>query len=521
MKNPIKYIGELVTMNWDVSRSSWFGPGWSALRGFVESFFKRPIAFGTVVDYDLARSLYRNDSQQFNLGAGFVKPIIDLSVEYIGIPTVSATPDDAFLNECITDYWAPQLAQIFRDSMRDSKTIVRYRQPRLNNPLFTETDRIHGKLELIPPEEVDITFDPTDYDLIARAVITHEIKFDERTDDEVAQGVAPRQVIHEVMEIITPDMYKFYDKTAGRELESWTVFNEWGFVPMWPIWNEYQTDLGGGISDIENVMPFISAFQDVMQQALASHKYHSAPKVKFNLKDVNQFIANNWPNAIDETTGRVKEGAKVDLSGREIYFFGADEDGDFLEATSVLGDTKTLLEFLIDCICIAAETPRWAILAAGGAVQESDASVQPFVKKINRKRIQFSDCLVIVCKMALVANGKVPNTPRINWAPVRLLDLVSKGQAIQQLIMGFDVATQHQWISDLTVVRILGNLFDEITDPEQEMEDAKNNIVPEIPAPAPLSGTQPAPPPAKGSTNGKTTKAAGKKALATTAASKS
>jgi hypothetical protein len=474
MRSPKQLVSEMWA-NFDVSRSSWFGPSWSALRGlFTESFFKRPLMHGTIINYDLARALYRNNDQQRLYGAGFVRPVIDLSVEYMGIPSVSGTANDAFLNEAIADYWAPQLQEIFRDAMRDSKVIVRYRQPSAQNPLFDETDRTHGKLEVVPPEEADLTFDPSDPDRLLRAAFTHEVEIDERTDDEVVQGTAPRLVKHEIVEVVTPEEYRFYDKTAGTELLTWATRNTWRFVPVWPIYNEYAADLGGGQSDIEPMLPFIEAFHEVLVDTLTAHKYHSIPTAKFKVKQVEAFIKNNWPELWDDTTNKPKPGAKASWGGKEVMFFAPEEDGEFIQAQSVLGDSKTLLEFLIDCIAVAAETPRWALLADTNNTSEQDASVQPFVKKIGKKRIAFQNALVMICKMALAANGKRPETPRISWAPVRLLDLVSKGQAIQQLILGFDVASSHGWLSDRTIVHILSTLFDEVGDPDEEMEAAKD-----------------------------------------------
>src|SRR6185312_8714213 len=117
------------------------------------------------------------------------------------------------------------------------------------------------------------------------------------------------------------------------------------------VHNEWDSALQDGQSEFESVLPFLQAFHDLMVQGLRAHTYHSTPKVKFKLRDVTQFIKNNFPNVIDEN-GQVTAGGEVNWKGREILFFNEEEDGEFLEARSVLGDTKTLAEFLIDCICI-------------------------------------------------------------------------------------------------------------------------------------------------------------------------
>jgi len=525
MPNPLRWVGEqLFTSftNLDISRTSWFGPFWGALRSLGTTvFFRRPIMEGTVVNYDLARALYRNDHPDYLFGSGFARPIIDLSVDYMGLPSVSNddTGDtDAWLNDCIRDHWAPQLQQLFRDACRDSKVIVRFRQPRIDNPLYTEEDRMHGRIEVIPPEHVDIIWSPVDPEMIDMAVLTHDVEVDMRDAEEIRQGRPPRMETHEIQEIITPDKYSFYDKTADTQLVTWSVPNTVGFVPLYPIYNEYAADLGGGQSDLEAVIPFLKAFHEVMVDVLSAHKYHSIPKTKFNVKSVDQFIKNNWPSIIDPATGKVKDGATIDWKGKEIMFLADGEDAGFIEATSVLGDSKVLLDFLLDCIAIASETPKWALLATDNAIAATDASTRPFEKKIERKRVQFSDCIVVICKMALASTGKAPETQRVSWPPVNLTDLAAKGQAIQQLIMGFDVAVSHEWISDLSVVKILAQMFPEMMSPELEMEAAKDNVVVEAPA-SPASATQ-ALPPAK-STNGTGSKTQAKKALATTTPSQS
>lgn len=507
-----RYIGEQMV---DISRSIAYslGVSWTALRNSWSggSFFHRPVMSGTQVTYDLARSLYRNDNPAFNLGAGFVRPIIDLSVEYMALPKVTSDngENDTWLNKCIHEHWAPQLQQVWRDSMRDSMTYVRFRQPNLNNPLFTEEDRLHGKIECVPPETMDLQFDPTDPDLVILAQLNHWYEVDERTPEDIASGQAPRMREHHIIETISPDEYRFYDKTENRELVSWRTRNVWGFVPMWPAYNEYDVALAGGQSDIEPVLPFIQAFHEVMLQALAAHKYHSTPKAYFKLKDVYSFLRNNFPAAVD-AGGKLIPGAKIELTGREVYLLNIDEESGFIEAKSVLGDSKTLLEFLIECICIAAEVPTWALLKGVGA-SDKDASIQPFEKKITRKRTSFSEFVVMLCKMASKAAGKEPVTVKVIWPTLRLADLAAKGQSLQQIVMALDVATLHRWVADETAVEILGSLFEEMNAPQIEMGLAKTNYDPPVPAPEPQSPTEGA---AKSNGNGGGSKSAAKTAVA-------
>src|SRR4051812_49301064 len=158
-----------------------------------EGLMGKPVMLQTRVDYAKARGLYRNDLQDFLYGGGFVRPIINLAVEYIGLPYVTSDEGarDTFLNEGIHDHWAPAMQEFFIAILRDSKSVFRFRQPSIANPLFTEEDRMHGQLDIIPPEMVDITWDPTDPDMMERAVVMHFLNIDERTDTEALAGVLP------------------------------------------------------------------------------------------------------------------------------------------------------------------------------------------------------------------------------------------------------------------------------------------------------------------------------------------
>lgn len=516
-------------VEYDVSRGAWWGYLHGIRSFFRQSsfFFRKPRASGTTIDYDLTRALYRNQSERYRYAGGFVRPIIDLTVQYEGLPSVSGLDgdDEAFLNECISDYWAPKLQEARRDALRDSKVWVRFYQPRTDNPLFTEADRQHGRIEILPPEVVQVTYNATDPNLIEQVVVQHEIKRDSRTTQEIIQGRPPRVSLHTIVETITRSSYTFYDKTDGVVLDTWATPNTLGFVPLWEIYNEYAADLGGGQSDIEPVLPFIEAFHEVFEQTMMAHKHHSSPIAKFKVKSVEQFIANNWPSAVDGD-GKIVDGATISWSGREILFFNEDEDADFIQATSVLGDSKTLLDFLIDCIAISSETPRWALLANDTATGAA-ASVEPFKKKIERKRVDSTELYVMLCKMALVAKGSTPNTMRLNWPPVSLADLASHGQAVQQVIMGLDVATANGWVADETAVKVISVLFPQMNAPAVEMRLAKDNANyaagQPAPAPAPQSLTQALPPPAPANGNGASKDAATAvvKRLTTTTASRS
>lgn len=484
MKSPttiVRRISEQIIPAW-----SW---GWLPFSGLRSSFGvlaskfwgNRPAFDNTIVSYDKARQLYRNDGTENDLGAGFCKPIIDLQVNFIGLPVASTEdPDlDDFLNNCMHTYWASAIQQMLRNSMRDSKTIMRLRQPDLNDPLMTLEERSYGCLETVDPERVVLVYRPGNANVIDEAYITHKILiFD--AEGDIINGIMPKEREHEVVEVITAENFRYYDRTDRVWLDNMAMPNNWGIIPLVEAWNEYDSSLSGGQSDLESVLPFIRAFHDVTAQGLQAHKYHSVPKVKFKLKEIGTFIKNNFPDAWDETTGRIKPQATVSWTGREVIFLQEDEDAEFIEAISVLGDTRELAGFLIDCICVASETPRWAFMLvdAGSANQANNAQSLPFSKKIERKRRNFSHPVQTLLKMVQFVNGYQITIPKISWETQEVEALAAESQAFQQFIMGLEVAAQRQIISDETYRAEVRRFLPSMKNPAQEAEDAKDNFDP-------------------------------------------
>jgi hypothetical protein len=416
-----------------------------------------PAGEGTVVNYDMARSIYRNDGDNA-LGASFGRPIVDLVVEFMGIPTATTDSDSTnrFLNECLGTHWAEELQQMYRDAMRDSRVIVRINKPDIFDPLMTIDESDHCVLECLPPERVDLEYDGANKNLLRRAVIRHRMMIVKDQGDPV-QGIDPVVEEHDVLEIIDQQSFKFFDQMEHKWIDELGSPNPWGFVNLVEVWNEWDAALQGGQSDLEPVIPFINAFHDVLTQGLQAHAYHSTPKLKLKLADVMPFIRNNFPELLDPESGQIADGAAISWRGREIFFFGGEDDAEFLEARSVLGDTKTLAEFLIDCICIASQTPEWAFMRvdSGSANSDRNAQTVPWIKKVERKRRSFQKPVQRLLKMALVINELIPTLATLTWDAVRPDDQIVEMQAFQQLVMGLEVARSRGEITDQDYQRMI------------------------------------------------------------------
>jgi|SRR5215471_10750135 len=470
-------IGEMIT---DLSRYiplSWNNSSLRSWGRIFTYFWGERRQTPSKVNYDVTRTLYRNDGD-ICLGSGFAKPIVDLQVSFIGLPVVNteneATND--FLNECIQEYWVAEIQQFMRDAIRDSKTVVRVRRPDILDPLMTLDEAEHCALEIVPPETVTIERNPSNKNIIERAIVRHTMLI-VKTQGNPATGQDPVVEEHDILEIVTRENYRFFDQTDNQWMTDLAADNRDGFVPFEEVYHEWDASLQSGQSDYESVLPFMRAFHDVLTQGLQAHKYHSTPKVVLSLQDVAPFIKNNFPEAVDPTTGQIMPHAEISWRGREILFLQTGDDMKFLEAHSVLGDTNTLLEFLIDCICVASETPEWAFMRVSGGTANSDRNAQtvPFLKKIDKKRQGFQRPIQNLLKMVLVMSGMIPVRAKLAWEMARPDDLVVHMQAFQQLVMGLEVALQSGEISDETYMRMIKQFLPAMKSIGQEKKDASRD----------------------------------------------
>jgi len=356
-------------------------------------------------------------------------------------------------------------------------------QPNLDrDPLSTVDEHEACSIEIYEPERVKIQYDPRYPGRITQATIVTSVEF--QTDpNEVAdaeRGTTPTVEDHEVWETLTPTQTTYFDKTKEEPLTSWGVTNPFGFVPLYEVYNEYDSSLSGGQSDFEAVYPLIKAFHEVVRQALQAHTYHSTPKLKFKAADVGSFLQNNFPNVIDSDTGAVIPGAEISWKGREVLVLGPDDDVGFIEAKSVLPDSKVLLEFLIGCISIASETPEWAFMRVENGSSEGSVNAQtvPLEKKIARKRAHMAQPFIQwLCKARQAIVGQTPVLVDLIWPEVRTETLATMAQAIAQLMTALDLALERHLISDDTARDIIRQFptFRVMKDSATEATNAKDN----------------------------------------------
>jgi len=479
--------GEMIS-NWNLGIRSGF-------RGFRTSFWPGQVAYERgSVSYAKTRTLYANSDTSSSLAA-FSRRIINATVDFIDLPD-AATGDpemDDFLNKAIHERWGREILQMIRDACRDSKTVIRYRRERPDNPLVESTEWALGYLEIIPPENVQVYYNPINKNEIDRAYVTYTVQqIDEAISDFSTENSLrmPSVVEHTIVEEITPEEFRYFDQTEGTWRDDLAASNDWGFVPLHEVFNEYDSAMEDGQSDLENPTPFILAFHDVLTQSLTAHKHHSIPKAKFKIHEIETFLLNNFPDAFErDENGEPIIGTfsgNISWKGTEIFFLEPDEDVGFLEAKSILGDSKTLLDFLLECIAVTSETPKSILMNASD--KDSDEML-PFSKKMTRKRINFMRDIQAICKMALFVNGFPPVSANFTWGDVDPQQAVANAQALQQDVMSLEVARTGQVISDNTMRETLRKHLPAMQPGPEEAAAAKNNVVAPVVSPQSVKGS--------------------------------
>jgi hypothetical protein len=112
----------------------------------------------------------------------------------------------------------------------------------------------------------------------------------------------------------------------------------------------------------------------------------------------------------------------------------------------------------------------------GSANAAQNAQTDPFTKKINKKRINFQSPVQVLLKMYMVILGVTPIRPSISWEAIQPQDQVQTMTALQQLIMGLEVAAQRKIISDNTYREMLRIFIPMMKSPTLEASDAEGNF---------------------------------------------
>jgi hypothetical protein len=328
----------------------------------------------TRVDYELARQLYHNTHDDYKLGAGFAKPIINTLAGFMGVPRFRCEDEEA--QEVLDEHvkrWVSRMQRAHQLELRDGDCFVMLANLENDNPLYPdEKNRID--FIVIPPEQIaDIEVDP-----ITRKPKAYTIKARAKWDGGQREYTITQRVMADKIAVIV-------EGDAPEELVSEIRPNPWGFIPIIHFKNEPEETELYGTSELEPIEPYLKAYHDVMLHAMQGSKMHSTPRLKLKLRDVQSFLKNNFPEALKAV--QRGEQANIDLKGHELLIFTDEEDASFIEARSTIGDAEALLKLLFYCIVDVSEVPEFAF---GVHTPSSHASVKEqmplLIRRVARKR---------------------------------------------------------------------------------------------------------------------------------------
>lgn len=415
----------------------------------------------TRVDYQLARELYHNTRDEYKLGAGFAKPIINTLAGFMGVPHFRCKDEDAqeVLDEHVSR-WVSRMQRVHQLCLRDGDCFVMLANLENDDPLYPEEENRIDFI-IIPPEQVaDIEIDP-----ITRRPKAYSIKARAKWKDEAGQ-----EKEYTVLQKFTTDRVVLkVEGDAPEGLTSEIRPNPWGFIPIVHFKNEPEETELYGTSELEPIEPYLKAYHDVMLHAMQGSKMHSTPRLKLKLKDVQAFLQNNFPEALKAI--QRGEQAKIDLNGHELLIFTDEEDASFIEAQSAIGDAEVLLKLLFYCIVDVSEVPEFAF---GVHTPSSHASVKEqmplLIRRVARKREMVTECWQILGRMLLVMYSKVTGKKfasydvAITWDAVMERDEKEYAETLKIVVDALNTALQGGFISMDAAVDLLKQYVDTMQD---------------------------------------------------------
>lgn len=413
------------------------------------------------VDYELARQLYQNNNDDYKLGAHFVRPIINSTVGFMGVPHFQCEDDSA--QEILDSFALDNTSKILKthtDALKLGDSYVWITREEVNNPLYPDKPN-RLVYNFIPPEEIkDILLDPTTGEPTAYILKNHQ-------EWEDVEG---NKFKCDIIQSITAEERTIQIEGDTPEgISAGTTPNTWGFIPIVHFKNEPDETLKYGQSDIEPIEPLLKAYHDVMLHALKGSKMHSTPKLKMKLKDVKGFLQNNF--GIDDPVKFAKEGGKVNLDGHEILFMTTDEDAGFIEVNSATGDAQVLLNLLFYCIVDVSETPEFIFGVHTPSALASVKEQMPIMaNKIRRKREQFTEQWRMLARMVLIMSAQSVGgnfssyDVTLGWDEVTPKDDKESAETLNNVANALETAITGNFISNESAANFLAKYVDTMSD---------------------------------------------------------
>lgn len=414
------------------------------------------------VDYAKARKLYDNIDDEYKLGAGFSKPVINTTVGFMGVPAFQCEDEEA--RQVLADFSGDntsKMQRVHRNALRDGDCFVWItREESLDAELYPEA-KTRLVFNIIPPEQViHIIRDPLTNQVQEYILQASHTWLDEDLNQHqamVAQRISAGKRIIQVTGDIPPGII------PGEETTPWS------FIPIVHFKNEGDETRAYGQSDLEPIEPFLKAYHDVLLHAISGSKMHSTPRLKFKLNDLAAFLRNNF--GITDPAKFAQDGGTISLDGHEFFLFSDGEDADFIEVKSSIGDASELLKLLFYCIVDTSETPEFVFGVHTPSSLSSVKEQMPIlIRRIARKREQFTESWQrlarIVLAMTAQAEARKFSTyaTNLDWDEIDPRDEKDVAEILKNVTEALDTATKDDLISHEAAVQFLTQYINTMND---------------------------------------------------------
>lgn len=384
MKKTTKKAGWLKRAAGEISKLrnafSLFAARWAVRTG---SYFSSYTLDSSRVDYAKARALYDNTDDKYKLGAGFARPVVNSTAGFMGVPRFKS--EDETAQEILDDFFSSntsRMMQVQRNALRDGDWFIWITREENHEQSLYPEQKARLVFNMLPPEQVvQIIEDPLTGQVKEYVIQAAHEWLDDRDNPKKAlmsQRISADRRIIRISGDIPPGLEGYIEEN-----------NTWGFIPIVHFKNEGDETRKYGQSDFESIEPFLKAYHDVLLHALQGSKMHSTPRLKFKIKDLAGFLRNNF--GITDPYAFSNQGGTISLDGHEFFLFSEDEDAEFIEVKSAIGDTTELLKFLFYCIVDTSETPEFVFgVHTPSSLSSVKEQMPVVVRKVARKREQFT-----------------------------------------------------------------------------------------------------------------------------------
>ncbi|OKP91316.1 phage portal protein [Paenibacillus sp. P32E] len=409
------------------------------------------------VDYAKARALYDNTEENYKLGAGFAKKVVNATVGFIGLPEFKSIDEDA--QKTVNDFLKKNESKAQRthlNAIKEGDCFVWLTREKNVSKLHPEKES-RLVYNIIPPEQVKrIDRDPLTGEPMQYVLEAEHTWYDEsgtKKQCKIKQKISAEQRLIEVEGDRPPNLQ------VGEH------DNPWGFIPIVHFKNDGDETNEYGKSDLESIEPFLKVYHDVFLAAIQGSKMHSTPRLKLKLKDVPGFLLNNF--GVSDPKKFAAEGGKINLNGKELLIFQGEEDASFIEAKSATGDATALLEFVFYCIVSASETPEFIFGVHTPSSLSSVKEQMPiFIQKVERKRKSFTDSWQLLARMVLSMTSQSEVTTfdtyetTLVWETVDQRDSKDVAEELKIIVEALDKALAGGLISEQAAVEYLSYWVD-------------------------------------------------------------